>query len=323
MRRPWALPLQPLYRAGLAAKNALYTRSALPVRRLPRPVISVGSLSAGGAGKTPFVLALVNLLEGEGVSVDVLSRGYGRQSNAVELVDAQGNATRFGDEPLELARCGVKVFVGADRFAAGSLAEQTPAAALHLLDDGFQHRRLARALDIVLLTLEDATDHLLPAGNLREPLFSLRRANVVVVRREEADALWPIIERHSKAEIWQIERRLQLPRALAAHPLVFCALARPASFLAMLRDAGVQPADVVQRPDHHAWNRRDVAALVRNARLSGADGFLTTAKDAVKITADARAVLEQVGPIVVADLSVSLLHPQQILRTIARAAGIR
>jgi tetraacyldisaccharide 4'-kinase len=322
MNRPWALPLQPLYRIGLTAKNALYTRNLLPVRHLQQPVISVGSLSAGGAGKTPFVLALAKLFEHEGISVDVLSRGYSRRSSIVERVDAKGNAGRFGDEPLELAHHGVEVFVGADRLAAGTLAERTHAGGLHLLDDGFQHRRLTRALDIVLLTLEDAGDHLLPAGNLREPLSSLRRASVIVVRREEADALSPVLARHQQTEVWQIERRLELPQALPARPVVFCAIARPANFVALLRENGIQPAHMLGRPDHHVWNSRDMAHLVQTAERLGADGFLTTAKDAVKLAPNHYAMLEPIGPLIVAELSVSLLDPAQALRTIRMAAGI-
>lgn len=323
MRRPWALPLQPLYRTALTAKNTLYARGLLSVRRLQRPVVSVGSLAAGGAGKTPFVLALAQLLERDGVGVDVLSRGYGRRSRITERVDARGEAVIFGDEPLELARQGVEVFVGADRFASGRLAEQTHPAALHLLDDGFQHRRLARALDIVLLTLEDVEDHLLPAGNLREPLASLRRADVIALRREEARELRHVIGRHSSAQIWEIERRLQLPPNLPARPISFCAIARPASFLAMLRDSGVQPVHVLERPDHHAWNSRDLTQLVQTAERLGADGFLTTAKDAVKLTPNQRAMLEQSGPLVVAGLSVSLVDPAHALRTLRQAAAIR
>lgn len=323
MKRPWALPLQPLYRTGLLAKNALYKSGLLPVRSLQRPVISIGSLSAGGAGKTPFVLALAQLLEREGISVDVLSRGYGRRSKAVEWVDPSGDAGHFGDEPLDLARQGVPVFVGASRFAAGTLAERSGSAELHLLDDGFQHRRLARALDIVLLTLEDTGDHLIPAGNLREPLSSLRRARVIVLRSAEADALRPLLTHLPLAEIWQIDRALQLPQSFPVKPVVFCAIARPAGFVSMLEAAGVSPVQVVARPDHHAWNRSDLLHLIAALRHTGADGFMTTAKDAVKLAPSARAMLEQTAPLVVAQLNVSLLDPAEALRTIRRDSGSR
>ena len=202
------MPLVPLYAAGLAAKDGLRRVGVLGTRKLKWPVVSVGSLSAGGAGKTPVVIALAELLRGSGWGVDVLSRGYGRSGSGVEWVDpeAADAAERFGDEPVVIAqRTGVSVWVGEERFAAGSAAEQNqtqerntgilPAPAsklaggpvrsaqndksgeeggpnerkLHLLDDGFQHRRLARALDVVVVTEEDLEDALLPAGNRREP----------------------------------------------------------------------------------------------------------------------------------------------------------
>ena len=125
-RRHWAWPLVLLYVAGLAVKDGLRAAGVLPVRRLGWPVVSVGSLSAGGAGKTPVVIALAELLQGRGWSVDVLSRGYGREGSGVERVDleAEDAAERFGDEPALIAqRAGVPVWVGAERFAAGAAAE--------------------------------------------------------------------------------------------------------------------------------------------------------------------------------------------------------
>jgi tetraacyldisaccharide 4'-kinase len=315
----------PIYWTGLTVKNALYARGRLSIRGLTRPVVSVGSLSAGGAGKTPVVLMLAELLAAHGVGVDVLSRGYGRGSGAVEEVDAAGDAERFGDEPLEMARRGVRVFVGADRWAAGRLAEESAKAdssaalrndkqqelgndnkaGVHLLDDGFQHRRLQRELDVVLLTLEDARDWLLPAGNLREPLWSLGRADVVVIREDEADELAGLVP--AAVETWVVRRELMLPVERPRSPLVFCGIARPEGFLAMLGAAGCAAAGEVVFGDHHVYGAEDFARLVEAAQRAGADGFCTTAKDAVKIPAAARAQLEAIGPVVVAELRVSLV----------------
>jgi tetraacyldisaccharide 4'-kinase len=313
VRRPLLLPLVPLYWVGLWVKNALYDLGVLRAKRLARPVISVGSLSVGGAGKTPVVLMLAELLARHGVGVDVLSRGYGRGSGVVEEVDAAGNAGRFGDEPVEMARRGVRVFVGADRAAAGVVAEgerkADPSAALrddkqkvHLLDDGFQHRRLARDLDVLLLTLEDVRDWLLPAGNLRETLASLRRADVVVVREDEAAELAGVIEAKTQAEVWVVRRELVLPVDRPQNMMAFCGIARPEGFFRMLPQA----AGMKAFPDHHAYTAEDFAVLVEAARHVRADGFVTTAKDAVKISPEALARLEVVGPVVVAELRVSL-----------------
>src|SRR2546427_4537334 len=173
-----------VYGAGVQARNALYSRGALPVKRLQGPVVSIGNLSVGGSGKTPFVSLLGELLRDRGVNFDVLSRGYGRNPRGTILVDPGGSARDFGDEPLLIARrLQVPVIVGEDRYQAGVLAETQFGLQLHLLDDGFQHRALARDFDIVLVTPDDVRDRLLPAGRLREPLASLRRARPLVLTR--------------------------------------------------------------------------------------------------------------------------------------------
>ena len=181
-------PLELIYAAGLRAKNAQYDRTE--PARLKWPVVSVGNLSVGGAGKTPLVIRLAHLLRKRGFAPDVLSRGYGRASTAAGRVNQAGGVKDFGDEPLLIARSAhVPVFVGASRYAAGMLAElgeSDAAGHVHLLDDGFQHRQLARAVDIVVMHPADVRDRLLPVGRLREPLSSLKRAHIVVLRQEDA-----------------------------------------------------------------------------------------------------------------------------------------
>ena len=141
--------------------------------------MSVGNLSAGGSGKTPFVLLLGELLKARSIKFDVLSRGYGRSSRGVLLVDPAGLPQQFGDEPLLIARkLRVPVIVGEDRYQAGVFAESRFGPQVHLLDDGFQHRSLARDFDIALVTPQDANDRLLPAGRMRETLRALGRARM-------------------------------------------------------------------------------------------------------------------------------------------------
>ncbi len=319
LQRPLLLPLVPLYALGLRWKNDRFDRGLPPSKQLQRPVISIGSLSAGGAGKTPVVLMLAKLLFREGVQVDVLSRGYGRSNQDVEQVDVHGTAQRFGDEPLELAREGVSVYVGADRFAAGTLAESMGDAEVHLLDDGFQHRKLRRALDIVLLTQQDVDDRLLPAGDLRESLASLTRADVVVLREEEAGALRGLVSTLTPAEIWLIRRELLPAPMQMLRPLVFCGIARPSNFLSALATVGVQPAAVVLKPDHFGYASGDFDSIVAKAKLISADGFCTTAKDAVKIGPEAMGKLRTVGPLWVAELRVSLVDEDAALQRLRRA----
>ena len=184
MKRPWLVPLIPVYAAGLALRSAGLLLGVQPIRRLRWPVISVGNLSVGGTGKTPFTIALARLLMPEGIHVDVLSRGYGRRSAEVERVDVDGGPERYGDEPLLIAReTKAPVYVGPKRWQTGRLAEKEAGAVggVHLLDDGFQHRQLARTVDIVIVNSEDLGDVLLPAGNLRERVDALRRARVLAV----------------------------------------------------------------------------------------------------------------------------------------------
>lgn len=328
VRRPLLLPLAPLYGGALAVKRQMFRLKYLKQRRLAQPVISVGSVSAGGAGKTPVAMMLAEMLKQRGYAVSILTRGFGRAPKTVERVEPYGDAGWFGDEPVLMAqRAGVPVFVGADRYSAGMLAEQSAVEGkinLHLLDDGFQHRQLMRDIDIVLLTGEDVEDTLLPAGNLREPLAMLAEADVIVVRQEEAERLREFIGRIPRRDgpvaVWEIERRLILegeerkdgqPRP--ARPLAFCGIARPGGFTAMLGAEGCVAVETVAFPDHHAYTDRDIARLVEQAREGGADGFVTTEKDAVKLTPAMRARLEMVGPLVVARLEVELMDEQEAL----------
>ena len=310
MKRPLIAALIPAYAAVVAAKNLTYDRAWLPARRLQKPVISVGSLSAGGAGKTPVVKMLANLLTGEDIAVDVLSRGYGRGSGIAEAVDPAGQAARFGDEPIEMAREGLQVFVAANRYDAGTLAESIkPLADIHLLDDGFQHRRLHRDLDLVLLTADDVRDSLLPGGNLREPLSSLRRASAVILREQEAAALAPIVACHTRAPIWIIRREITLPAPKLTRRN---RLLRHRPVRGLLRYAARRRLPPCRRDrlpgPPHKYRTEDFLRLVEAVLHAGADGLITTAKDAVKIHSAAMTKLSQVAPVQVARLSVELLN---------------
>src|SRR5947209_17236591 len=142
-------PLSMLFVAGVAFRNVLYDRGVFKAHRLARPVISIGNISVGGSGKTPFVIALGELLKERGIRFNVLSRGYGRKTRGVLVVDPDGSTSDFGDEPRLIARkLAVPVIVGESRYQAGRVAEQKFQTQLHLLDAGFQHRSLARDFDV-------------------------------------------------------------------------------------------------------------------------------------------------------------------------------
>jgi len=333
IRRPLLLPLAPVYRAALALKAQMFRWGWLNRERLESPVISVGSVSAGGAGKTPVVLMLAAMLRHRGYAVRILTRGYGRSSATVERVEPFDDPGWHGDEPVLLAqRSGVPVFIGAERYKAGLLAEQsepTEKTMVHLLDDGFQHRQLARDVDIVLLTKEDVEDRLLPAGNLREPLAAVAKADVLVLREEEVEALHGFVEElmrgGSGPAVWVIRRTLSLGEggevALPTMPLAFSGIARPESFEKMLRGQGYEPTAMMVFPDHHPYSDRDVQTLLGRARSCGANGFVTTEKDAVKLNPTMRERLETVGPIVVARLNVELLEEKDALVQLVTMVG--
>jgi tetraacyldisaccharide 4'-kinase len=333
VRRPLLLPLAPLYGAALALKRRMLRWGWLKQRHLQNPVISVGSVSAGGAGKTPMVLMLARTLRHRGYDVRILTRGYKRGSSKTARVEPFDDAAWHGDEPVLLAqRSGVPVYVGANRYEAGVRAEQGESSertVVHLLDDGFQHRQLARDVDIVLLTQADVEDTLLPAGNLREPLAAVADADVVVLREEEVDSLRSVVAGLSGVKeapaIWVIRRSLSLGEggevALPSRPFAFCGIARPESFTKMLAAHGYEPMDAMIFPDHHAYDDRDVRRLLERARHVEANGFVTTEKDAVKLTPVLRDRLESIGPIVVARLSVELLEEQEALSQLIVMVG--
>ena len=275
-------PFSSLYGGVVSSRNALYDRGWLRARRLQGAVISIGNLSTGGSGKTPFVILLGEHLRARGIRFDVLSRGYGRQTRGVLLVDPAGLPRDFGDEPLLIARrLQVPVVVGEDRYAAGQFAELRFGAQIHLLDDGFQHRALARDFEIVLVTPDDASGRLLPAGRLREPLSSLRRADVVaLVSGASADSF-----ALKDMATWHLRRGIAIDEAQtsAARPIVFCGIARPKNFLFQLQAAGIDPVAEAFFRDHHTYTEKDIRDLLELGRRSEAGGFVTTEKDAVNL----------------------------------------
>lgn len=328
--RPWLLPLVPLYAAGVAWKSRGFARHPEGAKHLQQPVVSVGSLSAGGAGKTPFVIALGEALRRVSYGIDVLSRGHGRTSTLSLRVQPGGSADDFGDEPLLIAqRLGCPVYVSRERLQAGRMAEtdrrtsrEDRMPSVHLLDDGFQHRQLARAVDIVLLTAEDAADILLPAGNLREPLKALRRAQVIALRQEEEMALRQVLDGIfaglAMPPVWIIKRRFAFVEGQpSSRPLAFCGIARPDSFRASLKKQNIVPADFMPLRDHQRYDDNLIAKLAARAAATQTDGFITTAKDAVKLTPAMRLALSKTGPLAVSDVIAQILNEQTCIVQLA------
>jgi tetraacyldisaccharide 4'-kinase len=291
------LPLMPLYAAGAALRGAALKLGLRPVRRLQWPVISVGNLSVGGTGKTPFTIALAKLLVREGMHVNVLSRGYGRKESGVLRVDPAGSAEQFGDEPLLIANsAGVPVYVAAERWRAGQLAEKASglgpgSQAAHLLDDGFQHRQLARQVDIVLVNSADLGDSLLPAGNLREGLNALKRAQVLAIQEEDELAM-RLLQRLGFGSrrgqlIWRYRREMtgveDLERIAGLAFVAFCGIGRPEQFFSGLSKAGIKIGASRSFPDHHRYSLADMEALRQLAESTGSKAMVTTAKDLYRL----------------------------------------
>jgi tetraacyldisaccharide 4'-kinase len=255
---------------------------------------------------------LGELLKERGVAFDVLSRGYGRRTKGVALVDPEGSPRDFGDEPVLIARkLRVPVIVGEDRYAAGQFAEQKFGPELHLLDDGFQHRRLARDFDIVLITPTDAEDSLLPTGRLREPLSSLARADAVVLTHDASTQGLPI----ERQLVWILKRDVVLPEELKGPCFAFCGIARPQNFFEQLRAAGVTLAGTRSFRDHHAYSDSDVRELLALRAQHGAASFATTEKDAINLQNGAAAL----APLHVLPVHMELDHADAALSTLLTA----
>jgi tetraacyldisaccharide 4'-kinase len=294
-----------LHGLAVRARAAAYDRGVLAARRLPVPCISVGNLRVGGTGKTPLVAWLVERFLAAGARPAVVSRGYGGSERGPSRVPAAGGgaaAARFGDEPALLATgfTQIPVVVGRDRHAAGMLAVRAAGATVVVADDAFQHRRLARDLDIVVV---DATrglgnGRLLPAGPLREAPAALARAGAVVLNR--------VGETTGAAELRRIVMRLA-PRALLAESdlafagwreagggelaelavgtgvYAFCGIANPDSFRRTLEARGLRLLGWEVFRDHHPYRELELEGLARAVRETGAAAAVTTAKDAVRI----------------------------------------
>ena len=321
------------YRAAVGFRSAAYDAGLRRARRAAVPVISVGNITAGGTGKTPFVAHLANWFQGEGVRPALLSRGYGALPG------------KQNDEKLVLDRLcpGVPHLQDPDRVASSRLAVRERGAQLLILDDGFQHRRLARDLDIVLIDALNPWGYgrLLPRGLLREPLASLRRADLIVLTR--ADQCSPDERQQTLSRLAAIrggEERVEVaypPCALvdtvgnsaevswlAGHRvLAFCGLGNPEGFRQTLEGAGIQIADFIAFPDHHHYGAKDLTRVAEQARRTGAEALITTEKDLVKIP------LRQLGPVPLWAVRIGLevlsggeLFESRLRMVLAMAAGI-
>lgn len=257
------------------ARNAMYDRGWIKIDRAARPVISIGNIAVGGIGKTPFCILLANKLTARGEKVAVLSRGYGARARIDEpqVVTATSRAEDVGDEPVLIAqKTQAIVVVCPKRIEAARLAIEEHGASLLLLDDGFQHRRLARDLDIVLLdALDPFTGGLMPRGLLREPPDALERAHLIaLVGKTEAPP--PQLPDRPLLRIEVIADRDLRGQKVA----LLAAIGRPDRFVATVEQLGAEVVWTRFFRDHAFY---EAAPLLAEARAHGATLILTTEKD--------------------------------------------
>jgi len=284
------------YTWAVRRRNLRYDRGQAAIHRVPVPVISVGNLTLGGTGKTPLVRWIAQWLLDRGLSVAIVSRGYGAR---------QGSEN---DEALELRAELPQVgqLQNPDRVAAAREAIRRFGCQAIVLDDAFQHRRLARDLDLVLLDASEpfGFHHVFPRGTLREPVDGLRRADVVLLSRADLidaelrdslrrqvlryapDAAWGEVV-HAPLSLVTRQGREEPTASLAGRRIAALAgIGNPAGFRHTLESCGCRPVAFREFPDHHAYTRGDLASLAAWAKQLGAAALVCTRKDLVKIDAE-------------------------------------
>ena len=304
------MPLEFLYGAAVRARQALYKRGLLESFALGAPVISVGNITTGGTGKTPVVAWVADALAREGLKVCILTRGYGRKDASRRVLVSDGaqllaDAREGGDEPrllAEMLRGLAAVISDKDRVAAARWARENLKSEVFVLDDGFQHLRVRRNLDIVTL---DATSpfgggKLLPKGRLREPPSNLNRADLIIITRSEQAADLNALKREVRELSGGKPVLVARTRTGAVRPLAhrtdeplsqpssyrvaaFCAIGNPQAFFKHLNRSGFDLTYTRAFADHYVYTQADVDAVTLSARAEGAEALLTTAKDAVKL----------------------------------------
>ncbi len=303
-----------VYGKIMDSRNSLYSSEMLTAAQLPAPTISVGNITVGGTGKTPLVSLIAERLAETGEIVCIISRGYKRKDESKRVIvssrsEVLADVSESGDEPFELAKKllgKAYVIADGDRVAAGLWAYPEYGVTVFILDDAFQHRRVARDLDIVVVDATNPFGDLstLPTGILREPVGNLSRAGLIVVSRAN---LCPNIEEivaqigehapHvpvliSLNEITGFKPLLDFESgvlnyesSIPSNALAFCGLGNPENFFDQLNQSHIELVGSKAFPDHHRYTAEDIRNLEQAVQELGADCLLTTAKDAVKLNA--------------------------------------
>ncbi len=296
------------YAAGVTLRERCYNLGIFKTRHLNIPVISVGNLTVGGTGKTPFVVALAGRLS-ENLKVAVVSRGYRRESSQEPLLVSDGERTlvsarESGDEPYLIARSlpGVGVAVGKDRYRAAELVAKKVGAQVVILDDGFQNRSIKKDLELLLVDGQKGfgNNRLLPAGPLREPVEAAKRAHLVVlvkkgkrpVEEEVAERVGQIATGIPVETVdMELSQLAKVDGSEGCDPesmrgkkaIAFCGIGNPQGFFRMLQEAGIELARQLVFPDHHRYTHEEVARLAEVSKGMGHIPMITTAKDEINL----------------------------------------
>jgi tetraacyldisaccharide 4'-kinase len=308
---PFLLPLSWMYWLLTDLRNFCYNHNILKSRSFDVPIISIGNITAGGTGKTPFVIALANWLEEQGYRVGIISRGYRREnSGQVVVKDHSGihaSVRQAGDEPSLMAQMTGKVviIVDADRIAAAERITTEFGCNVILADDAFQHRRLKRQLDIVLWDShqDPRKAHIIPAGRLRESISGLQRADLILISRTDSVpvSISDYFQRKQISstiasvpmQITQIVRLsdgAKIPQSKLQHKKIlgFCGLGNPDQFFNMLQI--LSDTEIIRKAysDHHKYSARDITTLEQIATQKNCHYLVSTRKDAVNLPVAAR-----------------------------------
>lgn len=290
------------YEAVLRLRILAYKSGLLYTNRLPKPVISVGNITAGGTGKTPMVALISRYFLDRGKRVAVLSRGYGGLSQGKPGIVSDGrnllmSPDEAGDEPYMLAEknSGLIVMVGADRYRAGLVALEKMDPDFFILDDGFQHLSLYRDLDILLMDSARplGNGRVLPAGLLREPSSAATRADLIIYTRcesEEKFDCFPGIPYCSAAH--DVEHVIPVPggepeplsRLSALRGVAFAGIAEPDSFFSILEKAGLDIRAKLHFPDHCKYGEKEISRIISMSNSVSGEYLITTEKDSVKLS---------------------------------------
>ncbi len=275
--------LSSLYGFGIRLRNLLYDTGAFRTHHTPPVVVSVGNIEVGGTGKTPFTLALARTLVQRELNVAIVTRGYKGRISTTVRVQPSSRVEDVGDEALLMARALIApVIKSPDRVAGALYAWYELGAQVVIMDDAFQHRRIYRDLDIVLVAGDVHSDALLPLGRLREPVSSLGRADFIV-NTKGSSPQGPSAHLVPQDLVDVRGRSHELTLLRDKKVLAVCAIARPEIFFSTLEDLGARVEPLAFR-DHHQYTGRDIKRIQHLA--SGTDLIVTTEKDLVKLSED-------------------------------------